>query len=159
MSLILIAQDGARGFRLAAYKLLTIVQLLMGEIPDREVFFQAGLEKELHPYFLLARAVRLGDLEAYNKAVAAHTAQFARDETQSLVVRLRHNVIKTGLHKINSAYSRIGFEDICEKLRLESPKDAEYIVAKAIRDGALEATIEHGQYMQSRATTNTYATR
>jgi 26S proteasome regulatory subunit N3 len=130
----------------------------MGEIPDREVFFQPGLEKELHPYFLLARAVRLGDLEAYNKAVAANAAQFARDETQSLVVRLRHNVIKTGLRKINAAYSRIGFADICEKLRLESPKDAEYIVAKAIRDGTLEATIEHGQYMQSRATTNTYAT-
>ncbi len=151
-------KDGAIGFRLATYKLLTIVQLLMGEIPDRSVFFQPGLARELLPYFFLARAVRLGDLEAYNKAVAAHTAQFARDETHALVVRLRHNVIKTGLHKINSAYSRISFADICEKLRLDSPKDAEYIVAKAIRDGALEATIEHGQYMQSKPTVNTYAT-
>jgi hypothetical protein len=44
--------------------------------------------------------------------------------------RLRMSVIKTGLKRINTAYSRIHFKDICAKLKLPSPEDAEYIVAK-----------------------------
>jgi hypothetical protein len=57
------------------------------------------------------------------------------------------------------SYSRISFADICEKLRLESAKDAEYVVAKAIRDGVLEASIDHsGKFMQSRLGTKLYST-
>ena len=152
-------RESALGFRLATYKMLTIVQLLMGDIPERSIFTQPKMGAHLRPYFLLAKAVRLGDLESYNKAVQEHSAVFLRDGTLTLVTRLRHNVIKTGLRKINIAYERIGFADICEKLRLDSVKDAEYIVAKAIRDGVLDATIDHaGGYMESRATTNIYAT-
>ncbi len=149
----------ARGFRVATYKLLTIVQLLMGEIPERAVFRQEGLARELRPYLLLAKAVRVGNLEAYNATVTAHNAALARDGTLTLVVRLRHNVIKTGLRKINAAYSRIGFDAIGSKLRLESAKDSEYIVAKAIRDGVVDATVNHaGGYMQSKAQANVYST-
>ena len=149
----------ALGFRMATYKLLTIVQLLMGEIPERSVFTQPNMAGQLRPYFLLAKAVRLGDLHSYNKAVAEHKSQFTRDGTQTLVVRLRHNVIKTGLRKINLAYAKIGFQDICDKLRLDSVKDAEYIVAKAIRDGVVEARIDHaGGFMESRPMVNVYNT-
>lgn len=41
-------------------------------------------------------------------------------------------MIKTGLRKINIAYSRISFADICSKLRLESVDDVEFIVAKVM---------------------------
>lgn len=58
-----------------------IVQLLMGDIPERSLFAQPELTGELRKYFLLARAVRLGDLESYNKTVATHSAAFARDDT------------------------------------------------------------------------------
>lgn len=34
----------------------------------------------------------------------------------SLIVRLRHNVIKTGLKKINLAYSHISLADVCSKV-------------------------------------------
>lgn len=72
---------------------------------------------------------------------------------------LRHNVIKTGLRKINLAYSRIHFSDICKKLHLDSVADAEFIVAKAIRDGVIDATIDHaGGFVQSREQGDTYAT-
>jgi len=149
----------ARGFRIATYKLLTIVQLLLGEIPERSVFRQEGLANELRPYFLLAKAVRVGNLEAYNAAVTTHHDALQRDGTLTLVVRLRSNVIKTGLRKINAAYSRIKFDAIGDKLRLESAKDSEYIVAKAIRDGVVDATVVHdGGYMQSRAQANVYST-
>jgi len=43
---------------------------------------------------------------------------------------MRNNVIKTGLRRINTSYSRISLEDICKKLNLESVEDAEFIVAK-----------------------------
>ena len=52
-------------------------------------------------------------------------------------------MIKAGLRKINVAYARISIADICEKLKLEDKQDAEYIVAKAIRDGVIDATLDH----------------
>lgn len=65
--------------------------------------------------------------------------------------RLRHNVIKTGIRMISLSYSRISLADIAEKLSLESTQDAEYIVAKAIKDGVIEAVINHEEgYVQSR---------
>ena len=52
---------------------------------------------------------------------------------------------------ISLSYSRISLADIAEKLSLESTQDAEYIVAKAIRDGVIEAVINHDEgYVQSR---------
>lgn len=53
-------QDGApfgKGFRLAAHKLCFVVQLLMGEIPDRQLFNQKDLRVELLPY---AKIVQVG---------------------------------------------------------------------------------------------------
>ncbi|CAD6965545.1 unnamed protein product, partial [Tilletia laevis] len=69
-----------------------------------------------------------------------HGAQFQSDRTYSLILRLRFNVIKTGIRMISLAYSRISLKDITQKLNLESEEDAEYIVAKAIRDGVVGAT-------------------
>lgn len=48
----------ALGFRQKANKFQAIVQLLMGEIPDRAMFRQADLKKSLKPYFRLTQ-VRL----------------------------------------------------------------------------------------------------
>lgn len=39
-----------------------------------------------------------------------------KDGNYSLVLRLRHNVIKTGLRKIIISYSRISFADIALKV-------------------------------------------
>lgn len=47
-----------------------------------------------------------------------HEATFRADKTYTLIQRLAHNVIKTGLRKINSSYSRISLQDLCEKVRV-----------------------------------------
>lgn len=47
------------------------------------------------------------------------------------------------MKKINISYSRISLADIKSKLGLESISDTEYIVAKAIRDGVITATVDH----------------
>ena len=58
---------------------------------------------------------------------------------------------------ISLSYSRISLADIAEKLSLESTQDAEYIVAKAIRDGAIEAVINHREgYVQSKVIPRVY---
>ena len=72
-----------------------------------------------------------------------HSAQFSSDATLTLISRLRQNVIKTGIRKLSLAYSRISLRDICLKLNLDSEEDAEYIVAKAIKDGVIDSTIVH----------------
>ena len=134
-------QQAALGFRQAVQKLSVVVQLLLGEIPDRQVFRGAGLRMALAPYLQLTQAVRLGNLQRFQKTLDTHRQKFQYDHTLMLIVRLRHNVIKTGLRTISLSYSKIPLEDVANKLALDSREDAEFIVAKAIRDGVIEVII------------------
>lgn len=150
----------AAGFYQASTKLLVVVELLMGDIPDRAIFSQPRLEHALEPYFRLVQAVRVGDLQGFLKIVQTYSSTFHRDGTYTLILRLRQNVIKTGIRMLSLSYSRISLRDICIRLGLESEESAEYIVAKAIRDGVIEATIDHEKgYMQTKQAGDIYATR
>jgi len=120
----------APGFQQAVSKLLIIVQLLLGEIPERSVFRQPVLRKPLVPYLHITQAVRVGDLPAFLRAMQEYSAQFQKDKTYTLILRLRHNVIKTGIRMVSLSYSRIPLKDICTKLHLDTEEDAEFIVAK-----------------------------
>jgi hypothetical protein len=88
-------------------------------------------------------AVRTGSLSQFQAILSKHANQFEEDKTYSLIVRLRQNVIKTGIRRLSLSYSRISLRDICVKLHLDSEEDAEYIVGKAIRDGVIEGRIVH----------------
>ncbi|CAM1504026.1 Fc.00g016170.m01.CDS01 [Cosmosporella sp. VM-42] len=150
----------AVGFSQTATKLLFVVELLMGDIPDRATFRQPAMEASLHPYFLLVQAVRVGNLEDFETAIAEHADIFRRDSTYSLILRLRQNVIKTGIRMMSLSYSRISLRDICIRLQLGSEESAEYIVAKAIRDGVIEATLDRERgFMKSKEVGDVYATR
>ncbi|KAM0942449.1 putative proteasome component (PCI) domain, 26S proteasome regulatory subunit [Dioscorea sansibarensis] len=156
------APIAARGFRIQCNKWAIIVRLLLGEIPERTVFMQKGMKKALSPYFELTNAVRIGDLELFKTVAEKFSSTFSSDRTHNLIVRLRHNVIRTGLRNISIAYSRISLADVARKLRLDSENpvaDAESIVAKAIRDGAIDATIDHANgWMVSKETGDVYST-
>ncbi|CAF9937802.1 MAG: 26S proteasome non-ATPase regulatory subunit [Heterodermia speciosa] len=150
----------AGGFYQAASKLLVVVELLMGDIPDRAIFRQPSLEHAMQPYLNLVQAVRVGKMEGFLAVVQEHSALFRRDGTYSLVLRLRQNVIKTGIRMMSLSYARISLRDICLKLDLDSEESAEYIVAKAIRDGVIEATLDHEHgFMKSKDVGDIYATR
>ncbi|EDN03381.1 hypothetical protein HCAG_01246 [Histoplasma mississippiense (nom. inval.)] len=149
----------AGGFYQASTKLLVVVELLMGDIPDRAIFRQATLERAMHPYFLLVQAVSIGDLDGFIGIVQKHSSTFRRDGTYTLILRLRQNVIKTGIRMMSLAYTRISLRDICLRLGLDSEESAEYIVAKAIRDGVIEASLDHEHgYMKSKEVGDVYAT-
>lgn len=66
-----------------------------------------------------------------------------KDDTYQLCVRLRSNVIKTGIRIISLTYKKISLRDICLKLNLDSEQTVEYMVSRAIRDGVIEAKINH----------------
>ncbi|KAF8461024.1 proteasome regulatory subunit C-terminal-domain-containing protein [Kalaharituber pfeilii] len=150
----------AAGFIQAAHKLKIVVELLMGDIPDRALFRQPMLEKPLTPYFDLVRAVRVGELDAFFEVLKLHEEKFKKDGTYTLVLRLRQNVIKTGIRTMSLSYSKISLKEICIRLNLDSEESAEYIVSKAIRDGVIEATINHEKgYMQSKELMDVYATQ
>lgn len=108
------------------------------------------------------QAVRVGDLELFKAVAEKFSTTFSSDGTQNLIVRLRHNVIRTGLRNISISYSRISLTDVAKKLRLDSENpvaDAESIVAKAIRDGAIDATLDHASgWMVSKETGDIYST-
>ncbi|GLJ22636.1 hypothetical protein SUGI_0426030 [Cryptomeria japonica] len=156
------APVSARGFRIQCNKWAAIVRLLLGEIPERTTFMQNGMKAALRPYFELTNAVRIGDLELFRRVADKYSKTFNTDRTHNLIVRLRHNVIRTGLRNISISYSRISLADVAAKLRLNSDTpvaDAESIVAKAIRDGAIDATIDHANgWMLSKETGDIYST-
>ncbi|CAN7981382.1 26S proteasome non-ATPase regulatory subunit 3 [Ixodes scapularis] len=153
-------QHAALGFKQTVHKLAITVDLLLGDIPDRSIFRQPPLRRTLAPYFQLTQAVRAGNLGRFNEVLENFGPKFQADHTFTLIIRLRHNVIKTGVRMINLSYLRISLADVAQKLQLDSPEDAEFIVAKAIRDGVIEASIDHDQgYMQSKENMDIYCTR
>jgi len=153
-------QQTAIGFRQNAYKFLITVELLLGDIPDKAIFKNPQLKQSLDPYYQLTLAVRAGDLGRFKEVLETYNERFQQEKTWSLIIRLRHNVIKTGIKMISLSYAKISFSDVAKKLQLDSPEDAEYIVAKAIRDGVIEANINHEQgYVQSRELVDVYTTR
>ncbi|KAH8399552.1 hypothetical protein KR222_003634 [Zaprionus bogoriensis] len=153
-------QHAAIGFRQTVQKLIIVVELLLGNIPERVVFRQAGLRQSLGPYFQLTQAVRLGNLKRFGDVVSQFGPKFQLDHTFTLIIRLRHNVIKTAIRSIGLSYSRISPKDIAKRLMLDSAEDAEFIVSKAIRDGVIEATLDPAQnYMRSKESTDIYSTR
>lgn len=89
-------QTTAVGFRQAVQKLVITVELLLGDIPDRLIFREASMKAALQPYFELTQAVRLGNLHLFSEVLNKFSAQFQKDRTFLMIIRLRHNVIKTG---------------------------------------------------------------
>lgn len=162
-------QTGAYGFKLSATRWLIVVQLLMGDIPDRSTFKprfdgdndrnNPSLNNELSPFLSLTECVKEGDLAEYMRCLAAHSELLRKCGLSRILLRLRHNVIKTGLRKINAAYSRISLEDIASKLALSSMENALNIVSKAIRDGVIDARVDYGaKCVESTAETEMYST-
>jgi 26S proteasome regulatory subunit N3 len=152
-------QHVAVGFKQHVHRLAVVVQLLLGEIPDRKTFREPMLKKTLVPYYKLTQAVRTGNLMLFNQVVEEHKEKFRNEKTYTLIIRLRHNVIKTGIRMISLSYSRISLFDIAQKLGLDSAEDAEFIVSKAIRDGVIDATINHEQkWIQSKENVDVYST-
>jgi 26S proteasome regulatory subunit N3 len=151
--------SASAGFLQTCNKLLIIVQLLMGELPERALFRQPMLKKPLVPYLGITQAVRIGDLNLFQTTLAEYSQKFQSDNNFTLILRLRHNVIKTGIRMISLSYSKISLREICFKLGLDSEQNVEYIVAKAIRDGVINATINHEQgYIQSKEHVDIYST-
>ena len=60
----------ALGFRVTVTKWLSLVRLLLGEVPEHSEFTAPGLAEPLAAYFSIAQAVRSGDLIAFRHAPA-----------------------------------------------------------------------------------------
>ncbi|CUM66251.1 uncharacterized protein PRCAT00003911001 [Priceomyces carsonii] len=148
----------ANGFIQSATKLSIIIELLMGDIPELNTFkTQAG---NFEPYLSLTKAVRQGDLKLFVDTLSKYEPYFKKDDNYTLVLRLRQNVIKTGIRIISLAYSKISLKDICIKLHLDSEESTEYIVSKSIRDGVIEANLNHERgFMKSKELLDIYSTK
>jgi len=79
----------------------------MGEIPDKSIFIDKDFKNELFPYLKIVIQIRKGALDEFWKVVQAYKELFMRDGNFNLINRLRNNVFKFGLRKINLSYSKI----------------------------------------------------
>lgn len=153
-------QNSALGFRISTQKFIIIVQLLTGEVPPRDTFRQDNMQRALRPYLSLTQAVRVGDMARFKQVLETSSDEFESDRTISLIMRLRHNVIKTGLRMLSASYSRIQLSEVCKRLHLESVENTEWVVAKAILDEVIDAVIDQeGAFMRSNETVDVYSTR
>ncbi|CAJ0584665.1 unnamed protein product, partial [Mesorhabditis spiculigera] len=156
-------QDSAIGFKQNVQKWIIVVGLLQGDIPERSVFRQPIFRRCLAPYLELSQSVRIGDLAAFNAIIAKHGKSFEQDETLTLVVRLKQNVIRAAIKQIAAVYSRISIEDIQHKLQLSTATETEYMVAKAISDGGIDAQLlsndgQSKRYLRSNEVADIYGT-
>lgn len=152
----------ANGFIKLATKLNIVIELLMGDIPELKTFKRNESEDVVsyEPYFEVTKAVKLGDLKIFSEVVNKYESFFKLDDNYTLILRLRQNVIKTGIRIISLAYAKISLKDICIKLHLDLEELTEYIVSKAIRDGVIEASINHEYgFMQSKELLDIYSTK
>merc|ERR1712150_463160 len=150
-------RNGAVGFKQIVTKYFVVTMLLMGDIPERSIFRQEGLVGPLEPYLQITQAVRVGNMSLFQETLDYRMSQFEKDGVYMLITRLRHNVIKAAMRKISVSYSRIHLDDVAKKLQLESALEAEYIVAKAIKDGVIDAIIDHNkQQMRSTEVASIY---
>ncbi|CAC9699002.1 26S proteasome regulatory subunit RPN3, putative [Plasmodium sp. DRC-Itaito] len=151
--------QSAKGFKLAATKMEIVVELLMGDIPDRSIFSNKIMYKKLIPYKHVVSAVRNGDINKFAQVMNNYTDLFIHDGVYLLIKRIHHNVIKTALRIINLSYSRISINDIGKKIGIESSLDVVGITAKAIHDGVIEGTIDYeNQYVESKSNSDIYIT-
>lgn len=129
----------------------------MGEIPNRQLFSHPDFKKVLGPYYQVVTCVKSGDMENFKKLLTTYQPLFEKDKNFTLIQRLRHTVIKFGLKKINISYSKISIKDITQKLGLDSIEETEQIVAKAIRDGVIDAILDHdNMWMRSQDVSDVY---
>jgi 26S proteasome regulatory subunit N3 len=135
------APSGAHAIQTAITAFLVTVELLMGDIPERTLFARAPLT--LHPYMAVTRSMRNGNLGEFWGAMASHAPVFAATGTLTLLRRLEANVIRTGLRRVAAAYSTISFQDIARRLNLGGGEEAEFMCAKAVKDGVLDAVLDH----------------
>jgi len=82
-----VPQKKAKWFRLEVTKLLTIVKLLMGAIPERSIFLQPDLKNELYPYLLITQSVRTGNLQLFAEIVNKYSRWFINDQNYNLIQR------------------------------------------------------------------------
>ncbi|KAL7672128.1 hypothetical protein ACOME3_007022 [Neoechinorhynchus agilis] len=136
-------EHGSIGFRQMVTKFLIVVRLLLSEIPEKNIFRHKQMIKSLRPYFQLVLSVRRGSIGEFNSVWEKHQSQFVSDETAFLIIRLRHNVIRSGIRNIGLAYSKISMEDVARKLQIDSAVEAELMVAKAIRNNLVSGKIDH----------------
>lgn len=132
---------GSLNFALSAQKFAIVVQMLMGEIPDRSIFNSPNLRKGLTPYLELVKAVRSGDMKEFDSNLERRRQIYEHDGTLSLIKRLAHNVIRSGLKTICLSYSRIYLDDVAEYFGWDSSQDVEGVISKAIFDKVVDAKI------------------
>lgn len=77
----------AVGFKVQAWKFALTVELLMGEIPERNKFTQKGLYKYLRPYEEVAKAVHGGSVPQFEAVVQKYRPTFVKDCTWTLINR------------------------------------------------------------------------
>ena len=112
--------DSAKGFKINCQKVAIVVELLTGQIPQRQIFSDVNIFSNVYPYYKLIQVVLEGELNNFNKLVEHYKQTYQRDGLYTIILRLNQIVIRIGLRRISLAYSKISLSDIAKKLNISS---------------------------------------
>ena len=116
----------ALGFRVTVTKWLSLVRLLLGEVPEHSEFTAPGLAEPLAAYFSIAQAVRSGDLTAFRHGACP----------QSIAVSTREQAEKIMTHNLPVSASAY----CCSNLPMTPPQESVLLsrpVASAMVPGTM----------------------
>lgn len=151
--------DIAKGFKIQCQKAAIVVELLLGEIPNREIFSDVVIFTNVYPYYKLIQVVLEGELSNFSRIVEHYKATYLKDGLYTMILRLNQIVLRIGLRKISLAYSKISLADVSRKLNIPH-SDVEFVVAKALRDGIIKGEIDHeAQNLKVEGDQNIYVTQ
>ncbi|KFP57498.1 26S proteasome non-ATPase regulatory subunit 3, partial [Cathartes aura] len=164
-------QHTAVGFKQTVHKLLIVVELLLGEIPDRLQFRQPSLKRSLMPYFLLTqgttgRSARARCLAAMPRALREREALAGGSSGGFSPLPLEGTRLQTPLGEEEEEDEEEEEEAAAAPKRRrgwqgwDGCPDRVPAGLQAIRDGVIEASINHEKgYVQSKEMIDIYSTR
>eukprot|EP00461_Guttulinopsis_vulgaris_P004671 UN04673 len=149
LTVMRISNEHIEQFHLHVYRLYILVSLLMGQIPERNIFEIPLIKANLNSvYFDITATVRSGNVEEFNKLLKqeANIKTFQDDNVYNLVLRLSPTIIRAGLIKLTKIYTTVPLTKVGKLLNIPQ-EDIHSVVTKAIFDGVIHAEIDESDIL------------
>ena len=137
------APTSALCFQAQVTKWTVLVQLLVGDIPERVVFRgNSAWRQALEAYYEITRAVVSGDLAIFQRVVQRYESAYREDGTWHIIARLKTSVQRIALKNITRSYRTLSYAACAEKIGCEDVLEVQALIRKAIRDKIIVAACD-----------------
>ncbi|WCJ27498.1 COP9 signalosome complex subunit 3 [Euphorbia peplus] len=102
---------------------------------------QRNLKNFCQPYIELASTYNTGKISELETCVQTSREKFENDSNLGLVEQVVSSMYKRNIQRLTQTYLTLSLQDIADRVKLNSPKEAEMHVLQMIQDGQIYASI------------------